>query len=138
MIKTSLFHKIDEFIRYQHAAQCEHLLGDKFEHIHRKMDGKGGWYHRKRGHSRDFISQFRGKEKEAACIHLLGDCILDRLYESFIPVLEEIKKNNIEPPYFSKKRGSPKWFWDIDEKNMEYLMAVLGRMFIKTLKNKTV
>ena len=106
MIKKGLFGKIYPFIRKQHSVQCNHLLGSEFQHIHRKMDKKGGWHHRKYGHDHNFIAQFNGKEKQAAYIHLLGDCILDKFDEILRPVLIEINNNAVEPPYYSKPTKS--------------------------------
>lgn len=136
MVIKSLFAKIDEFIRYQHMAQCKHLLGNEFERIHRKMDRSGGFYHRQRGHSKEFImSEFTERERRAAFIHLLGDCVLDRLYNAFEPVLTKIDNGEIEPPYFSRGHGTSKWLWNIDETAINKMMKRWGEIYVETLKH---
>lgn len=133
-IMYSIFKRLDFFQRAQHNLQCKRLLGEEFDHVHRAMDGNGGFYHRRNGHSRDFLSKLKSnKERQACCIHLLGDCILDKFHEALEPVLNKICEGKIEPPFYHDSQSGSNWFWDIQEEALDNMMKEWGEIYAETL-----
>lgn len=130
---------VKRFIEYQHSLQCKNVIGREYKNVHNKMDRKrgGGKLHREYGHTKEFVLQnFKGKERDAAYIHLLGDFVLDKFHKVLMVTLSEIKTNKIEPPYFYRNPKNKKWLWDVNEKEVEIAMTKWGKILAKILKNK--
>lgn len=129
---------IKRFLGKQHEFQCKIILGEKFEQVHKEMDKErgGGKKHRKYGHNEKFIKQkFKGRNKSAANIHLLGDFALDILPDVLDYVLKNIKKNKIKLPCylpFENNQSS----WDVTENAIREMTKKWGKVFINTLKIK--
>ena len=131
--KSKSFSK--NFIRKQHAQQCNDVLGNRHHGVHLLMDKKtgGGPMHRRFGHNRAFINaHFSGDEKLAAYIHLLGDYILHILPDVIEYTIGSIKKGDVESPFFEEYDGKSRW--DITDEVKQWLQNQWGLTLVEALK----
>ena len=114
----------------QHCRDCERILGDRHEQVHRWLDrhfgAKGADHRRILHHTRgvDEVEEMWGrKAAEAAVVHIVRDCGKVPRERDYYRPSQGIE---IAPAYIAPKLGYEQWFGEFQEQAEREIKRILG------------